>query len=198
MQTSKIAAPNFDLVSGEKITREFLRRGLTDFYRALDCIWRLAYGRNSKRADFRLVLKENRGTCSTKHALLAALSAEQKREVFLTLRIYEMNGRNTAGVGAVLGEYGLDNLPEAHCYLTYRDKRIDVTRFSDEEKIEPIEDFVYEETIRPAQIGDYKLRLHRAFFHDWMGEKNLTRQFGFDELWSVREKCIAATAQETV
>lgn len=198
MRTFETAAPNFPLVSGEKLTGEFLRRGLTNFHAALNHVWRLPYGRNSNRADFSLVLKENRGTCSTKHALLAALSAEQERCVFLTLGIYEINTRNTPGVGEALDEFGLESIPEAHCYLTYRDERIDITRFSDEQAAEPIEDFLYEEKIRPDQIGGYKLALHRAFFQNWMREKNLDRQFGFEELWSVREKCIAAMAQEMV
>lgn len=196
MRTFGTAAPNFRLVSGEKITGEFRRRGLTDFHAALYYVWRLPYGRNSNRADFNLVFKENRGTCSTKHALLAALAAEQKKQIFLNLGIYEMNARNTPGIGAVLDRFGLKSLPEAHCYLTYRNKRIDVTRFSDEEAAEPIEDFLYEERIRPAQIAGYKLALHRAFFRNWMREENLGRRFGFGELWSVREKCVAALAQE--
>ena len=191
-------APNLDLVSGEKITDEFSRRGLTDFHAALDYIWRLPYGRNSNRADYNLVLRERRGTCSTKHALLAALAVEQKRQIFLTLGIYEMNTRNTDGIGKVLEESGLKCLPEAHCYLTYGKTRIDVTRFSNEKAVKPIKDFLYEERIRPDQIGSYKLALHRKFFSEWMREKNLSRRFGFDELWSVREKCIAALAQAEV
>ncbi|MEO8071760.1 MAG: hypothetical protein ABI686_00790 [Acidobacteriota bacterium] len=55
----------------------------------------MPYGRNSNRADFNLVLKENRGMCATKHALLAALAAEHNQPVFLTLGIYEMNEGNT-------------------------------------------------------------------------------------------------------
>ena len=195
MQTFETAVPNFPLVSGEKITGEFLRRGLTCFHHALDYAWRLPYRRNLNRADFRLVLKENRGTCSTKHALLAALSAEQKREVFLTLGIYEMNAQNTANVGAVLDEFGLESLPEAHCYLTYRDERIDITRFSNGKITEPIEDFLYEEKIHPDQIGNYKFALHRTCFQSWMREKNLSGRFGFEKLWSVREKCVVALAQ---
>lgn len=198
MQTFETAT-NFPLVSGDRITGEFLQRGLADFHHALNYIWRLPYGRNSNRADFNLVFKENRGTCSTKHALLAALAVEQKKQIFLNLGIYEMNARNTPGIGAVLDRCGLKSLPEAHCYLTYREKRIDVTRFSYENAAEPIEDFLYEEKIHPAQIGGYKLRLHRQFFQNWMRENNLNRQFGFEELWSVREKCIALLAQkETV
>ena len=188
--------PNFDLISGDSITDEFLSRGLANFRAALNFVRRLPYGRNTNRADFNLVLKERCGTCSTKHALLAALAVEQKRQIFLNLGIYEMNAQNTSGIGTVLDEFGLKSLPEAHCYLTYGKTRIDVTRISNGEAIEPIENFLYEERIRPDQIGGYKLRLHRTFFQNWIREKNLSEQFSFEQLWSAREKCIASLAQQ--
>lgn len=187
--------PNFDLAFRGATTDDFLSMGLNDFRAAVDYVWRLPYDRNSNRADFNLVLRENRGTCSTKHAALAQVAFEQKQPVFLTLGIYEMNERNTPVVAAVLDEFGLETLPEAHCYLTHRDERIDVTRFPKGETVEPIENFLYEETIRPDQIGEYKVRLHRTFFRDWMRERNLDERFAFDELWNIREKCVAALAQ---
>lgn len=190
--------PNFDLISGDRITDEFLSRGTTDFHAALNYVWRLPYGRNSNRADFNSVLKERCGTCSTKHALLAALAAEQKRKIFLNLGIYEMNVRNTPSVGEALDEFGLKSLPEAHCYLTYMNERIDITRFSSTDEIEPNKTFLYEERIQPDQIGDYKIGLHRAFFQNWMCGKKLSRKFDFEELWNVRERCIAALTQDIV
>lgn len=106
-----------------------------------------------------------------------------------------MSGRNTPGVGKVLDENGLKYLPEAYCYLTCKNERIDITRFSNEDAAEPIENFLYEERIQPEQISDYKIRLHRAFFQNWMCARNLNERFGFEEMWSIREKCIASLAQ---
>ena len=189
--------PNFKFVLEGRETDDFLSLGLSDFREAVDYIWRLPYGRNSNRADFNLVLKEKCGTCSTKHALLAQVAAEQKQPSFLTLGIYEMGEANTAGVGRVLGEYNLKNLPEAHCYLTFANKRIDVTRFSSDGS-ESIKNFLYEERIQPGQIGGYKIRLHRAFFENWMREQKLDARFRFEELWNAREKCVAALAQDKV
>ncbi|MGI6128050.1 MAG: hypothetical protein ACOYEF_14125 [Planifilum sp.] len=40
-------------------------------------IRRLPYGCNTDRGDFRRVLREGKGTCSTKHALLVRLAQEQ-------------------------------------------------------------------------------------------------------------------------
>ena len=153
-------------------------------------VHRLPYGRNSDRGDYRLVLAEGVGTCSTKHALLAAVAREQGLAVSLTIGIYDMDQANTPGVGPVLAAHGLRSLPEAHCYLRYADSRIDVTR-SGVEPEAPIERFHREWPIAPEEIGRHKLELHRDYLRDWLARPSSPR-LGLDQLWAIREACIAA------
>ena len=176
------------------ITADLIARGISDFRAAGRYLHHLPYGRNSDRSDFRLVLPEGRGTCSTKHALLAELAREQNLPIVLTLGIYEMHERNTPGVGVVLDKYGLPSLPEAHCYLRYEGTRIDITR-SGAEPTEPIDRFLSEEAIIPAQIGDYKVEFHQKFIHSWMVNTDVAGNRSFAEVWKIREECIAALAQ---
>jgi hypothetical protein len=64
--------PNFDLDPGSTISAQFLFYGKRDYHAAASYVQSLPYSRNSERSDYGLVLAERRGTCSTKHALLAA------------------------------------------------------------------------------------------------------------------------------
>lgn len=168
---------------------QFLALGIADYRAAARFVNQLPYGRNADRANFRLVIPELRGTCSTKHALLAALALENQLPVHLTLGIYEMGERNTPGVGAVLSKHGLAFVPEAHCYLIYGGGRIDVTRDLASAS-EPIARFLHEETISPEQIGDYKVAMHQAWMRDWVAREMPHREW--TELWKIREECIAA------
>jgi hypothetical protein len=59
------------------LSAEIIARGIPDFRAAGRYLQGLPYGRTVDRADFRAVLREGKGTCSTKHALLAALAQEQ-------------------------------------------------------------------------------------------------------------------------
>ncbi len=183
------ALPEHRLTTSGDTSAQFLALGIDDYQAAARFIHQLPYGRNADRANFRLVLPERRGTCSTKHALLAALAMEQRLPVHLSLGIYEMTERNTPGVGAVLSKHGLAFVPEAHCYLTYNDVRIDVTRDS-VSPTEPIARFLLEETITPAQIGDYKVSMHRGWMRDWVARAMPHRNW--EEVWKIREECIAA------
>src|SRR4030095_6224530 len=122
------ALPKVPVRPAGQLTADMMACGIGDFRAAGYYLHLLPYGRNTNRSDFRLVLSERRGTCSTKHALLAELAREQQLAVILSLGIYERAERNSPGVGVILGRYGLPCLPEAHCYLTYTGIRIDITR----------------------------------------------------------------------
>jgi hypothetical protein len=189
------ALPNVPLRVAGPVTTAFTARGIASFQAAGRYLQALPYGRTADRADFSAVLHEGRGTCSTKHALLATLADEQQLPMVLTLGIYSMHERNTPGVGVVLARYGLASLPEAHCYLTYSGTRIDITR-SGAAPTQPVTRFLHEETIVPAQIGAYKVTLHRQYMQEWVrNQPEAVQGQSFEAIWQIREECIAALGQ---
>ena len=179
--------PDVPLNDHGEVGARFWNVGVRDYRSAARYVKDLPYGRNSDRSDYRLVLDEARGTCSTKHALLAALAREHGVPVGLRLGVYLMDGRNTPGVGPVLLRHGLDALPEAHCYLAYREAHVDVTRA--QARIPG--PFLREETIAPGQIGAYKVESHRAFLRAWATQHGLDP----DLVWLAREECIVALSE---
>ena len=169
---------------------EAFRRAGCDSYRsAARYLHELPYGRNSDRADFRLVLSEKHGTCSTKHALLAAAAREQDLSVQLTIGIYDMTDANTPGVGRILAAHGLTRLPEAHCHLKYAGHRVDITRSGISAQAPIV--FQEEWTIEPDQIGEHKVALHRRYLRDWLREHREPR-LSLEQIWRIRESCILA------
>jgi len=182
--------PDAPLVPTGPDSAALVRAGCSSYRAAAGYLHELPYGRNSDRSDYRLVLTELRGTCSTKHALLAAVAREQALPVSLTLGIYDMSEANTPGTGVVLAAHGLESIPEAHCYLTHRGERVDISRAG----VAPpsaIAHLVQEWPIEPAQIGGHKLCLHRAYLARWLADRpglGIT----LEELWRIREDCIAA------
>jgi hypothetical protein len=176
--------------SGE-ITNAFLRLGIGDLRQAARHVQMLPYGRNLHPNNPLAVLEEQLGTCSTKHALICRLANEQPVETTLTVGIYEMSERNTPGVGAVLQRYGLPSLPEAHCYIRLGSRRIDLTGIPAGPDTEPITHFLFETEIEPEQILDHKAAIHKHFLESWCHHDRL-QQHTPQELWSIREECIAA------
>lgn len=182
--------PDFALDASRPLGAKFAALGIRDYHGAARYVRSLPYGRNSDRSDWRLVLDEGRGTCSTKHALLAELARENGRRVALVLGVYEMDGANTPGVGAVLKRDGLRRVPEAHCYLVYEGARVDLTRQGGGGQLQR---FLHEEEIEPPQIGEYKVAAHKRFVRRWAEERGLD----LEHVWRAREECIAALADHS-
>ena len=109
------------------------------------------------------------------------------------LAIYEMSEPNTPGVGRVLEAHGLEHVPEAHCFLRLDGSRIDITGVPP--GAAPIERFLWEEPIAVEQIGAYKIARHRRFLGEWIARTEAARGLSLDEVWQIREACIAALAE---
>jgi hypothetical protein len=189
------ALPKALLRPAGPLSAECIALGINDLQAVGRYLQALPYGRTANRSDYHAVLRQAKGTCSTKHAFLAALADEQQLALTLTLGIYEMHERNTPGVGPVLAQYRLAFIPEAHCYVTCNAMRIDITR-SGTDPAEPISRFLHEESIVPNQIGDYKVAMHRQFMQGWVQRHaKMLAGLSFEQVWRVREACIAALAQ---
>lgn len=177
------------LVAKDELTTLAKRRGIESWDQLIHYVKNLPYGRNQNRTDFSLVFTESKGTCSSKHALLKSIAVTNKvLHVVLIIGIYRMNHLNTPKIGSILIDKGIEYLPEAHCYLKINGIRTDVTtRKSAFHKIE--KDIIQEKEIEAVQVGNFKVAYHKDFMKHWLKETKL--KFSFDEVWQIRESCIA-------
>lgn len=173
-----------------RLTPLALEKGISNLAACMSHLRALPYGRNTNRNDLSLVFVEGKGTCSSKHAALKTIAIEQEmHRVQLVLCIYKMNSRNTPGIGGHIADASLDFIPEAHCYLDIDGEKIDLTTVSASlTKIE--KDILYEEIILPDQVSQYKINVHKKYIQDWLSAEKIEKTF--EEVWSVRERCIAA------
>lgn len=153
----------------------------------INFVKKIPYGRNSNREDFSLIISENKGTCSSKHAYLKDFANRNNiPNVKLFIGMYKMNHNNT-NIGTILKDYNLDYIPEAHCYLKIEGETVDVT--SENANFEKIKnDLITEIEIEPFQVADFKINYHQNFIRNWLIETK--SNFTFDEIWNIRETCI--------
>ncbi len=158
-----------------------------NFDTLIEKVRHIPYGRNSNRTDFSLVISENKGTCSSRHAFLKDYADQNNiPNIELTIGIYKMNEQNTQ-IGTTLSENNIDYIPEAHCYLKINGEVVDVTNpGSDFNKIK--NDILVEITIEPNQVSDFKVNYHKAFIQNWIIENRIN--YSFEEIWAIREQCI--------
>lgn len=172
------------------IARTFREKGVATLAEACAWVNALPYGRNSSKADAQIVLKEERGTCSSKHALIGHLAEEHGwNDCKLILCIFKMSAFNTPLIDDILAKYNIAYIPEAHTYLMIHSKRYDLT-FSHNPPPLYLDSILHSEEIRPNQVAAYKVEVHKNFISDWKEENGI--EYSLDELWHIREECIRA------
>ncbi|MFT5819958.1 MAG: hypothetical protein ACI8ZM_001183 [Crocinitomix sp.] len=173
------------------LSNECVDRGIISFLSFIEWVEQLPYGRNSDRSEYRLVLDEERGTCSTKNALVKAVALENSWDnVILCLGLFLMSEKTNPGVGAILKEANLESIPEAHTFLKINGEVRDLTGL--EKGSESFEKTLQLEVeIKPDQIDEYKVNWHRAQMVAYSFENGMSP----NDLWKIREKCISALSE---
>lgn len=179
---------NIPLISDDELTKEITKRNIKTWNDLLKLVKNLPYGRNENRFDFSLVLKENKGTCSSKHAFLSKIAElNSLKNVKLILGMFKMNSQNHPKLKRILERENLEYIPEAHCYLSVNNLKLDLTNtnsnFSNIEN-----EIITEIEIKPEQVNQYKVDYHKKFLTDWLENEN--SKLAFEELWKIREECI--------
>ena len=179
--------------STDNLTALVKNKGIKNWSELIEFIQILPYGRNLNREDLSLVIKENKGTCSSKHSFLKKIADLNNFDnVKLVLGMYKMNNLNTPKIGDTILKSGLEYIPEAHCYLKLNNQRIDITNYnSDIENL--ISDIIEEIEIEPEQVTTFKVDYHKKYLQNWITENEI--KMNFEDIWEIREQCIQKLEQ---
>ncbi len=87
---AKYQSKQYQLMSSDNITGLLLDKNISTWHTTISYIQHLPYGRSSSRSDLSTVIRENCGTCSSKHALLKSIADRNSiPNVNLILCIYK-------------------------------------------------------------------------------------------------------------
>jgi len=113
----------------------------------------LPYGYNADRDDMMSLFKENKGTCTTKHSVIATLAAELDLPVEKNIGVYAMTEAIVTGTDSIIKKYALPYVPMIHCFLNDGVHRVDLTEGNANGKNRSIDDFLFAETVIPNISG---------------------------------------------
>jgi hypothetical protein len=153
------------------VARTFLGLGIEDFQEACRYVLELPYGYNSNRDDLMTLFKENKGSCTTKHAVTATLAAELNMGIEKHIGIYAMTEVLVTGAQEILNAYDLPYIPMVHCFLVYQDLCVDLSEGNRNGKNGPIDNFLYTAAVAANISGKDEYLLYRKA----LKEKIMTR-----------------------
>jgi hypothetical protein len=156
------ALPNSPILHSGRISNEFLKINIPTFLDACRFVHKIPYGHNSDRDDLMILFKENKGTCTTKHAVIGTLAAELELAIHKTIGIYAMTEVIVSGTKEILHKYALPFVPMVHCYLVHDNVRVDLTEGNDNGKNCSIETFLYTQRVPPNISAKNEYLLYRS------------------------------------
>jgi len=156
--------PNITLQARGAVSEQYLQRGLRTLHEACQWTKDLPYGANTNSEDSLILFEEGYGNCTTKHGAIARLAREHNLPIDKTLGFYRLNDDIVTGVNALLEPYGLDFVPQIHCFLAYENCRVDLTEGNCNGKNKTIE--VYDFVVQV--VPDMPRSQHTAYYLEYL------------------------------
>jgi hypothetical protein len=153
--------PDKPIPGGRIVSEKFLSLGIKNFLDACRYVHELPYGYNSDRDDLMILFKENKGNCTTKHAVIATLAEELNLPIAKYVGIYAMNEEIVTGTNEILDKYHIPFVPMIHCFLVYREYKVDLSEGNDNGKNRSIEDFLFTRKVDPNISAKDEYLLYR-------------------------------------
>jgi hypothetical protein len=158
--------PDKSIPNAGIISSKFSTLGIRSFIDACRYVHELPYGYNSDRDDLMILFKENKGTCTTKHAVIATLAQELELSIVKNVGIYAMTEEIVTGTENILAKYNLPYIPMVHCFLVYGEYRVDLSEGNNNGKNRSIEDFLYTQKVEPNISAKDEYLLYRRALKD--------------------------------
>jgi hypothetical protein len=158
--------PDKPIANGGPIARTFAGLGIGTFHEACRYVHRLPYGYNSDRDELMILFKEKKGTCTTKHAVIATLASELGLPINKKVGIYAMTEALVSGTQEILARYRLPYVPMIHCFLNCQGRWVDLSEGNLNGKNGSIDHFLFSADVAATISAKDEYRLYRQALQD--------------------------------
>jgi len=183
--------PDESMSEAGAMSKKFLELGVSSFHEACRYVHELPYGYNSDREDRMILFRENRGSCTTKHGVIAELAAELELPVVKAVGIYPLDEEIVTGADRILSKYSLPYLPMVHCFLESGDHRVDLTEGNDNGKNRPLDHFFYTEKVKPFISGRDEYLIYRGVLKEDILNREEMKGIDLRRILYAREEALA-------
>ncbi len=181
--------PNVKIQAKGVVSEKFLERGIETFSVACQWIKDLPYGSNSNNENSLILFQENRGTCTTKHGIIARLAQELELEIYKNLGFYRLNDEIVTGVDEIIQAHGLNFIPQIHCFLEYGLFRVDLTEGNCNGKNKTIEDYDFVVRVNPDLTYEEEKRYYINYLNQYFAIEPRLAQANIATILELLQAC---------
>ncbi len=141
--------PDAELIPVGDLSKKFLDLGIKTFKDACIYVHNVDYGYNTNYEDRMIFFKEKKGSCTSKHAVIAGLAQELNIPLYKHVCVYKLTEEITTGVDEILKKFNIPYVPMVHCFLVYDKYKFDLTEGNNNGKKKHIDEYIYSEKVEP-------------------------------------------------
>ena len=141
--------PDAEIKPVGELSNKFLDLGFKTFKDACNYVHNIDYGYNTDYDDKMIFFKEKKGSCTSKHAVIAGLAQELNIPLYKHVCVYKFTEEITTGVNEILKKYEIPYVPMVHCFLVYENYQFDLTEGNHNGKKKPIDEYIHSERVDP-------------------------------------------------
>jgi len=175
------------------ISRRFHDHGLLTFRSACRWVRDVPYGPNHGGRDPAVVFEEMRGTCQTKHSLIAVLARELELPVSKYVGTYRLDDSFVDGAGDVLAAHGLTFVPRTHCVLKYDERFVDLTAGNCHGKKRDVTNMDTYYRVDPLASEAEERHIYELAVRYYQHLDPVLAIMGVDEIRRIAAECLAAS-----
>ena len=141
--------PDAELIPVGELSKKFLDLGIKTFKDACIYVHNVDYGYNTNYEDRMIFFKEKKGSCTSKHAVIAGLAQELNIPLYKHVCVYKLTEEITTGVDEILKKFNIPYVPMVHCFLVYGEYKFDLTEGNNNGKKKHIDEYIHSEKVEP-------------------------------------------------
>lgn len=172
------------------ISKKFLELGIKSFKDACVYVHNIEYGYNSNYDDKMIFFKENKGSCTSKHATIAGLAQELDIPLYKYVSVYKFTEEITTGAKEILEKYKVPYVPMVHCFLVYEKYRFDLTEGNYNEKKQPVDKHIYSVKVDAFISRKNEYLLFKRILKDYVLKS--------EEMVGIKERTLLKAKEESI
>lgn len=172
------------------ISKKFLKLGIKSFKDACAYVHNVEYGYNSNYDDKMIFFKENKGSCTSKHATIAGLAKELDIPLYKYVCVYKFTEEITTGAKGILEKYNVPYVPMVHCFLVYEKYRFDLTEGNYNGKKQPVDEHIYSVKVDAFISRKNEYLLFKRILKDYVLKS--------EEMVGIKERTLLKAREESI
>ena len=172
------------------ISKKFLELGIKSFKDACIYVHNVEYGYNSNYDDNMIFFKENKGSCTSKHATIAGLAEELDIPLYKYVCVYKFTEEITTGANEILEKYKVPYVPMVHCFLVHEKYRFDLTEGNYNGKKQPVDEHIYSIKVDAFISRKAEYLLFKRILKDYVLKS--------EEMVGIKERTLLKAREESI